>query len=84
MSNVLKRIRNHQKTFFFTVGLIFILIGFLLTQVKGIGEEVFIQFRPKIGIKVTPTSALGYLLIGIGLLSWMAILGSVIVSSEER
>ena len=84
MSNVLKRIWNHQKTFFFTVGLIFVLIGFLLTQVKGIGEEVFIQFRPKIGIKVTPTIALGYLLIGIGLLSWMAILGSIIVYSEER
>lgn len=84
MSNVLKRIWNNQKTFFFTVGLIFLVIGFLLTQVKGIGEEVFIEVRPKLGWQLTGIQALGILLIGIGLLSWMAILGSIIVSSEER
>ena len=83
MSNLLKEFWNHTKTFFFTVGLIFLLVGFFLTQIKGIGEEVFIQFRPRIGIKVTATQALGYLLIGIGLVSWMAVVGSLIVVSEE-
>jgi hypothetical protein len=36
-----------------------------------------------IGITVTATQALGYLLIGVGLLSWMAIVVSLVASSEE-
>ncbi len=62
MSNLLKEFWNHTKTFFFTVGFVFIIIGFLLTQVKGFGDEVYIQFRPRIGIRATATQALGYLL----------------------
>ncbi len=84
MSNLLKEFWSHTKTFFFTVGLIFILVGFFLTRIKGFGEEVFIQFRPGIGIKVTATQALGYLLTGIGLVSWMAVVGSFVVASKER
>lgn len=83
MFSLLKEFWRHTKTFFFTVGLIFILVGFFLTQIKGIGEEVFIQVRPIIRINVTATQASGYLFIGIGLFSWMAVVGSLIVSTEE-
>ena len=84
MFDALKKLWKHTKLFFFTVGLVFISLGFFLTQIPSFGEERLIQIRPQIAIKVTATSALGYLLIGIGLLSWMAIVGSILVSSEER
>ena len=84
MPNLLKEFWNHTKTFFFTVGLIFVLLGFSLTQINGVGEEKFILFWPTVGISVTATQALGYLFIGVGLVSWMAVVGSLIVSSEEK
>lgn len=80
---MLKGLRGHTKILFFTVGLIFILVGLSLTQMKGFGEEVFIQLRPRAGIRGTATQPLGYLLICVGLLSWMAAVGSIVVSSEE-
>ena len=83
MANLLKEFWNHTKVFFFTVGLILILLGFSLTQIAGFGEEKFVLFWRNVGINVTATQALGYLLIGVGLLSWMAVVGSLLVSSEE-
>ncbi len=82
--NFLRGFWSHRKTFFFTLGLILIVVGFLLTQIRGLGEERFVVFWPAAGIKVTATQAIGYSFIGIGLVSWMAVVGSLIVSSEER
>jgi len=66
------------------MGLIFVVVGFFLTQIRGFGEARFIIFWATAGIEVTATQAIGYLLMGIGLVSWMVVVGSLIVSSEER
>jgi len=66
------------------MGLIFVVVGFFLTQIRGFGEERFVIFWAVAGIRITATQALGYFLIGIGLVSWMVVVGSLIVPSEER
>jgi hypothetical protein len=59
---------NHSKTFFFVVGLAFILSGLVLTQID-VGEEQFVQIRPQIAVTVAPSTAVGLLFVGIGLVS---------------
>lgn len=80
--DLLKELRNHTKTFFLIIGLIFILSGFYLTQIPG--EKKHIPFGPYGVFEVTATQALGYLFIGIGFVFWMAIVGSLVASGEER
>jgi len=84
MANPLREFRNHTKVFFFTMEIIFTLLGFFLTQIEGLGERRFVHFWPTMGIEVTVTHALGYLFIGIGLFSWTAVVVAFIVPSEER
>jgi len=55
LSNLFKEFWNHKKVFFFIVGLLFVLLGFFLIQIKGFGEEKFVLFWYSVGIHVTLT-----------------------------
>jgi hypothetical protein len=79
MHNIPRKLRKSKRLFFFTVASVCSVLGFFLTQTRGLGEEILVQIWPTIVIKVTATQALGYFLIGIGLVSWTAFLVSIIM-----